>query len=66
MPATASGVPVQFYAFTNTSVWPEYEEIQSTITAHIIAAAAQSGLRVYNYPAAIQPESAASAEVNAK
>ena len=66
MPATASGVPVQFYAFTNTSVWPEYEEIHSTITAHIIAAAAQYGLRVYNYPAAIQPESAASAEVNAK
>ncbi|MDE7336110.1 MAG: mechanosensitive ion channel family protein, partial [Muribaculaceae bacterium] len=59
MPATASGVPVQFYAFTNTSVWPEYEEIQSTITAHILAAAPQFGLRVYNYPAT-QPE------VNAK
>lgn len=56
MPATANGVPVQFYAFANTSNWPVYEEIQSTITAHILAAAPQFGLRVYNYPSALSSE----------
>lgn len=56
MPATANGVPVQFYAFANTSNWPVYEEIQSTITAHILAAAPKFGLRVYNYPATLTPE----------
>lgn len=52
--ADASGVPVQIYAFTNTSVWPEFEEIQSEITAHVIAAATQFGLTVYNYPSSAQ------------
>lgn len=54
MAADANGVPVQIYAFTNTSNWPEFEEIQSEITAYVIAAASQFGLVVYNYPSSAQ------------
>lgn len=54
MAADANGVPVQIYAFANTSNWPEFEEIQSEITAHVIAAASQFGLIVYNYPSSAQ------------
>lgn len=50
MPAEASGVPMQLYCFTNTTVWPDYEAIQSEIMEHVIAAASQFGLTVYNYP----------------
>lgn len=55
MPADANGVPMQLYAFTNTTNWPEYEEIQSEITAYIIASAKRFDLIVYNYPAELQP-----------
>ncbi len=50
MPQEASGVPMQLYCFTNTTVWPDYEAIQSEIMEHVIAAAGQFGLTVYNYP----------------
>lgn len=48
-----AGVPMQLYCFTNTTVWPEYEAIQSEIMEHLIAAAKQFNLSVYNYPTAI-------------
>lgn len=51
LPADANGVPMQLYGFTDTAVWPDYEDIQSQITAYIIAAAKQFNLIVYNYPA---------------
>lgn len=54
MPAEATGVPMQLYCFTNTTVWPDYEAIQSEIMEHVIAAAPQFGLTVYNYPAQMQ------------
>lgn len=53
MPMEAAGVPMQLYCFTNTTVWPDYEAIQSEIMEHVIAAAPQFSLRVYNYPASI-------------
>ena len=50
MAQEASGVPMQLYCFTNTTVWPDYEAIQSEVMEHVIAAANQFGLTVYNYP----------------
>jgi len=54
LPGDANGTPMQLYAFTDTAVWPDYEEIQSEITAYAIAAAKQFDLIVYNYPANLQ------------
>ncbi|MBR5475953.1 MAG: mechanosensitive ion channel [Bacteroidaceae bacterium] len=31
---TGNGLPIQFYCFTNTTEWPEYEFIQSNIMEH--------------------------------
>lgn len=53
MAQEAAGVPMQLYCFTNTTVWPDYEAIQSEVMEHVIAAAAQFGLTVYNYPVKI-------------
>lgn len=50
MPQEAAGVPMQLYCFTNTTVWPDYEAIQSEVMEHVIAAATKFGLTVYNYP----------------
>lgn len=50
MSQEAAGIPMQLYCFTNTTVWPDYEAIQSEIMEHVIAAASQFGLTVYNYP----------------
>jgi len=50
--ADANGVPVQLYAFTDTTDWATYEDIHSEITAYLIASAPRFALRVYNYPAA--------------
>lgn len=32
----ANGLPIEIYAFTNTVVWAEYEEIQADIFDHIL------------------------------
>lgn len=50
----ANGIPMQLYAFTDTTVWPDYEEIQSEIAAYVIAAASKFDLIVYNYPSEIK------------
>lgn len=50
MPQEAAGVPMQIYCFTATTVWPEYEAIQSEIIEQIIAAAPRFGVVIYNYP----------------
>ena len=41
------GVPLQIYAFSNDKQWVNYEEIQSDIFDHIIAAAAMFDLKIY-------------------
>ncbi len=50
----ANGIPMQLYGFTDTTVWPDYEEIQSEIAAYVIASAPRFGLVVYNYPSDIK------------
>lgn len=41
------GVPLQIYAFSSNKEWVGYEEIQSDIFDHVIAAAAMFDLKIY-------------------
>ena len=44
------GLPLEIYCFTNTTVWADYEDIQADIFDHILAQAAEFGLRAYQAP----------------
>lgn len=45
-----SGLPLEIYTFTNTTVWQEYESIQASIFDHLLATAPQFGLSVFQQP----------------
>jgi miniconductance mechanosensitive channel len=47
---TPEGLPIQIYVFTKTTVWAEYEGIQSDIFDHILAIVPEFGLRVFQMP----------------
>lgn len=47
---TCDGLPMQVYAFTNTTSWNAYEDIQSDIFDHIIAVLPAFSLRVHESP----------------
>jgi len=47
---TPDGLPLQVYAFTNTTACAEYEGIQSDIFDHLFAIVQEFGLRVYQHP----------------
>ena len=47
MQPTEFGVPLQIYAFSSDKRWINYEEIQSDIFDHVIAAAEMFDLRIY-------------------
>lgn len=44
---TPEGVPVEIYCFANTTVWTEYERIQSDIFDHVLAVTPRFGLKVF-------------------
>ncbi len=44
------GLPIQIYAFTDTTAWAEYEGIQSDIFDHVLAVLPEFGLRVFQDP----------------
>lgn len=44
---TPEGVPVEIYCFTTTTVWSEYERIQSDIFDHVLAITPRFGLKVF-------------------
>ena len=48
---SATGLPVEVYAFTKTTKWNEYERIQAEIFDHLLAAAEFFDLRVFQEPA---------------
>lgn len=48
--AGESGLPVQFYAFTTTTDWEEFEAIQSDLLDHALAMIPEFDLRVYQNP----------------
>jgi miniconductance mechanosensitive channel len=45
-----NGLPIEIYGFANTTDWVEYENIQSGITDHILAALPRFGLRAFQNP----------------
>ena len=47
---TENGLPLQIYVFSNNTNWVEYEEIQSDIFDHLIAALEQFDLKIYQQP----------------
>ena len=49
LPPTETGLPLEIYAFTKTVDWLEYENIQSDIFDHFIAAAKEFDLEVFEY-----------------
>ncbi len=46
----SNGLPIEIYAFSSTTVWLEYEAIQSDIFDHIYAVLPAFGLRVHQTP----------------
>lgn len=44
------GIPLQIYAFTNTTNWQEYENIQSDIFDHVYAVIDEFELKLYQSP----------------
>ena len=44
------GLPIEVYAFTNTVVWSEYEDIQAEIFDHLMAVVPDFDLRVFQQP----------------
>ena len=47
---SAEGLPIEIYAFTNTTSWVEYEEIQSDIFDHVFAILPAFDLRAHEAP----------------
>lgn len=47
---TSDGLPIEIYAFTNTTKWGEYEGIQSDIFDHIFSILPEFGLRAHESP----------------
>lgn len=45
-----TGLPLEVYAFTRTTAWEQYEAVQADIFEHLVAAAPQFGLRVFQQP----------------
>lgn len=45
-----NGLPLEVYAFTNSTEWAIYESIQSDIFDHIFAVAPAFGLRAFQNP----------------
>lgn len=50
MQPTSEGLPLEMYCFSNTTVWPEYEQIQGEIFDHILAVIPEFGLRIFQRP----------------
>ena len=47
---TATGLPLELYCFTATTVWADYERIQADIFDHLLAILPEFGLRVFQHP----------------
>ncbi|WP_416202521.1 mechanosensitive ion channel family protein [Acinetobacter sp. ANC 4558] len=47
---TSEGLPLEIYAFANTTVWKDYENIQSDIFDHLISILPEFELKIYQEP----------------
>lgn len=61
MEPTPEGAPLEVYCFTNTTVWAQYEGIQSDIFDHLLAILPVFGLRLYQRPAGMDVRAGLSA-----
>ena len=50
MQPTSEGLPLEIYAFANTTIWGDYEMIQSDIFDHLMAILPEFGLKIYQVP----------------
>ncbi len=50
LPINQYGLPIEIYAFTNTTKWKDYEDIQSDIFDHILASIHYFELEAYQEP----------------
>ena len=50
LPQTAGGLPLEVYCFLNTTVWTEYEALQSDIFDHLFSVLPEFGLCAYQQP----------------
>jgi len=50
---TENGLPLEVYAFTNTTAWTEYEPIQADIFDHLLAVIPEFDLRVFQSPSGL-------------
>ena len=48
---SASGIPLEIYCFTSSTLWVDYENTQSEIFEYITAIVEKFSLRIYQYPA---------------
>ena len=48
--ATAQGVPLEVYAFTKTTAWGDYENIQADLFDFLLAAVHEFDLRLFQGP----------------
>jgi miniconductance mechanosensitive channel len=48
--AEDKGIPLEIYAFTNTTAWAQYEQIQSDIFDHLYAVVDDFDLRIHQSP----------------
>jgi miniconductance mechanosensitive channel len=48
--AGENGLPIEIYAFANTTNWVAYEEIQSEIFDHLLAVVPEFGLKIFQNP----------------
>lgn len=46
-----NGLPLEIYAFTNSTQWVVYETVQADIFDHLFAVAGEFGLRIFQNPA---------------
>lgn len=50
LPPTPQGLPLEIYVFSKDQAWANYESIQADIFDHLIAAAPEFGLRLFQQP----------------
>lgn len=48
---SASGIPLEIYCFTTSTLWADYENTQSEIFEYVTAIVEKFSLRIYQYPA---------------
>ncbi|MBN2890787.1 MAG: mechanosensitive ion channel [Bacteroidales bacterium] len=50
LPSTDRGLPLEVYVFASTTIWSEYEKIQSDLFDHLFAVLPEFGLKVFQQP----------------